>query len=378
MKKRSLYFILLLIIILLFSDITSKKNQINGSSHTSSASQVANSSFNVVENDLNSLQSIPEHDTSSTYNQASKIFFSFNTALFSFKEEKNDDFFSIFYDAAKKEYAITYTDNEPTDYINVYAADYFSSDSTTYNLINSNHIIYKYNGSHSALPEKVKYINYTLDTSHQPKQEWIEEFKKFVFAKIGQFNSPIIVKESWSVQYGDAEIDVVNFCNIVPNSFSPLYSNDFYTLKELENIPSENSILFNEYVIFCNNDIKPYLINNAATFYYKIERISSKSLDDTNFVSFKLPEEPDKDKFYNIATWTYQYDNKHNIIKSPVFGPSYYFQLDEIENEFCFLDLDNDGNLEIIKHREGTGMNNILSIYSYNATTDTINYIVSF
>lgn len=317
-------------------------------------------------------------DTNIKNNSSHEKFFYFNLASFSLTGEKIDNFFSLIYDEINKSFKITHIDNEPTDYIDVYAKDYFSSDSTMYNLLKDDSIIYKYVGTHSPFHEKITYINYIVDTSRQPKQEWINGFKNIVFTEVGQFNSPIIVKESWSIKYNNAEIDIVNFCNYIPDSSIPLYSDDFCSLKELENIPLGNSVLYNEYIVFYNNDVTPFLINNVKTSCLDIDLISSKPLDKENFLSFKLPEKENKDMFYNIAAWTYQYDNEYNIIKSAVFGPSYYFQLDEIEYEYCFLDIDNDGSLEIINHREGNGVNNIISIYKYDTVTDTIKYVVSF
>ena len=341
---------------------------------TNSSRTESKQTFNSNDNDNQTADKSQINGNTNIKNSSStKKCFSLNLASFSLTGEKKDNFFSFIYDEENKTYGIKHINNEPNEYINIYAKDYFSSDSTGYSILNDNDIIYKYSGTHTPFPEKVTYINYAVDSSHQPKQEWINDFKNIVSTEVEQFNSPIIVKESWSVKYDNAEIDIVNFCNFIPNSFRPPHLDDFYGLKKSENIPSENSILYNEYVIFYNNDVKPFLIS-----YYDIDIVSSEALDKENFVSFKLPEKEDKGTFYNIATWTYQYDNEYNIIKSPVFGPSYYFQLDEIEYEYCFIDIDNDGYLEIINHREGNGMNDILSIYKYDATTDTVNYVVSF
>ena len=170
----------------------------------------------------------------------------------------------------------------------IYAKDYFDPSSTNYSMLTADDIILKYSGNKIELPvAKVVYTNYLIDTDKEPKQEWVRYFEKKIYNDVGDFGSPIIIRESWCVYMDNMKIEIVNCNNFIYNH-TPYIPEEQYA--QVQTVPQDNSIVYNATSIFINDEIyslDPYSIAE------KVSLLPPKDEDEANkttiFSTFTAP-----------------------------------------------------------------------------------------
>ena len=97
---------------------------------------------------------------------------------------------------------------------NVYSVDYYDENSTLYEMLSDETIVYSYIGENQLPENKVTYINYLVDQDHQPKQEWTEYFQGIIFNETGVNDTPIIIQESFKFEIDGLKAYAVNAGNL--------------------------------------------------------------------------------------------------------------------------------------------------------------------
>lgn len=241
--------------------------------------------------------------------------------------------------------------NNNSDEKFVKATDYFTEDSTGFANLTNEDIVIKYYGDTNPIISKVKYINYRKD-SQQPKTEWEQAFKNALESQ--QINiyyqSPIIYRESWTYQYKDEIIEVVTASNFV----LPEELND----QEIEEAYNADNVM-------CS-DIEQSVYNITLLFYNNYKNF--KILDITEY-GYSAPSEDDNTSFSTGNYYSYFYDSQ-GIIKlfplyeSPIMSPYNYLTTC---SSYCFLDINNNGIVEIAETPRWYTNNAMTAIYEYES-----------
>lgn len=213
------------------------------------------------------------------------------------------------------------------------AVDYYTKDSTGYDYLNDNDILFT-NHTYDPVVTKITYVDYD-DDERIPKEEWYQVFKQILINENKQAeNTPVIFRESWSFNDNGNIIEIVTANNIVS--------------KEENEITkfTENSDCYLEPVIPKYNELFAYKITvifiNGETSY--ISKIISK-IDKSHF------NYPTDDKYIFTDKYKcYQYIEDGSVCACPLFmqGDS------NLRNLICwdtymYLDIDNDNYGELIE-----------------------------
>lgn len=210
---------------------------------------------------------------------------------------------------------------EPLKYV-LYAKDYYSSDSTDYNLIPDDSVILT---SDSPLitksNTKVKYVNYLLDDSEIPEENWIDYFSE----QLCNYDSPVMIKEAYTYKANDITYEFVVASNVVdiPGLSPSEIHENFFKVYTSDNCPytpetlkSDNSIIYRCECLFINGVPAEKLKLNIIKGPYKNSLDFSPDSFDNGFV---------------MPFYAYEYNDYNEITKCPVFFNNIYEQYSMFE-----------------------------------------------
>lgn len=216
------------------------------------------------------------------------------------------------------------------------ATEYYGEDSTGYYNLTDEDILFISNKEHNPVVTKVTYTDY--DKSEKiPKNNWIDAFEKEIEKQYGKkFNSPIIIRESWSFKHGNLQVDIVNASNIIVDAYNiPLINQtDISTNYSLP--VGDHTIAYKMTLIFIDG--------NTANINTKLKKLTYIETLSSDLFVF-----PENGETALGGYYTYQYDEKGNTILVPL-----YLLHDYSMREFCywpsflFADVDTDGNGELV------------------------------
>ena len=230
------------------------------------------------------------------------------------------------------------------------AKDYFTEDSTGYELLTDDDIVIKYYGDVAPFLSKVKYVNYCND-NQPPKEEWADAFKKELYRHhnseygyyepimIYNYEPPIIYRESWTYQKDGVTIEIVTACN-VPNT-------EQLSRAEIETADKNLNRL--------NSQIHQATYQITLMFYIsdrEEERDSYRRLSFMTMGYGELPSGWSEDMYTTGEYYAYFYDEQNNIKLFPIYSgfiidsPYRYYRLC---GSYCFLDIDGDAALNVLQ-----------------------------
>ncbi len=244
----------------------------------------------------------------------------------------------------------------------IYAQEYYSSDSTGYNKMPENTAVIRYIGDWNIAPAKVKYTDYSQDSTRQPRQKWIDYFEKELEKEVGKTDTPIVIKQSWETRWNGINISAVVCTNVADNI-------DENTPINEDVPPGENLIAYTMSAIFTDTDVMPvgrhfYLQASKQPLSYKNKIFFSAVKPDENLkygddgLGFHQFTFYQKDENGDIAA--YGFYDKRMTGDSPQ-------NMIQYNSVFAIVDFDNDGKPEVIEEHIGHS-----SLYSY-----TTNYEIS-
>lgn len=213
------------------------------------------------------------------------------------------------------------------------AVDYYAKDSTGYNYLNDNDILFT-NHTYNPVVSKITYIDYDND-EQTPKGEWYQIFKQILINENNQAeNTPVIFRESWSFNDNGNIIEIVTANNLVSkeeNEITKFTKNSDCYLEAV--IPKYNELFaYKITVIFINGEI-----SNISKIISKIDKSH-----------FNYPT--DNEYIFTDQYKCYQYSKDGSVCACPLFmqGDSNLRNL-TCWNTYMYLDIDNDNYGELIE-----------------------------
>ena len=238
---------------------------------------------------------------------------------------------------------------------NVYVKNYMDEKSTGYNNENGEKCTIRTNCSWNITPSKYLYINYDKD-EREPKQIWIDEIEKVITEDTDSTDIPAIIRESWEFTTGGHNIAIVNACNIYHNGFyeKPEYSEDLYPSSDSRPY-GEKHYIYALTMIFCNDKLVDCInVNGDEKYYIPIlsEPLNAEEGIKSSFVAPVIEGVNDGDD--ESVNMVIMRDVDGNNMSFPLY---YSYEAQDVlyrrcynktQPDFCIIDVDGDGSVEII------------------------------
>ena len=244
---------------------------------------------------------------------------------------------------------INYTYRNPVPYERIYendikniiAKDYYDENSSKFEDLLDDDIIFKYNGDWNVILGKVLYTDY-INTGNIPNEEWISFFEKEL-QKHTADKIPVNITESWQFEYNGIKYEAVNATNVVDYDIA-VHEKD-YGIAELP--AAETPVVYKMTAVFVENN-QPIMIESF------VDGILIKKTESSKYVLFMSHS---SDENINNIMYKYNiffYSDSNEISKYTVYtteicdreyGKHRYSPL------YVFADIDGDKTAELVYDR---------------------------
>lgn len=240
---------------------------------------------------------------------------------------------------------------EAKDMNYILAKDYYDENSTGYDDLNGDEVVFQYTDELTAV-NKVKYIDYKEDES-EPHKAWIDYFSDVLEENDVKSNTPIIISESWEFELSSKQAAIVTASNAVPNEEFEVFEYNESCGIEPVDVQSDNPIMYTITTIFI--DGKAIMIQEPHIL--QVGKLTS-------------PPTTEEEGPYGVMFFAYQFDDSSNIVKMPIYDNmiSEYASRDYgYSPSFFVMDLDRNGQDEIIVYNNSwTALQRYVYVNSYN------------
>ena len=214
----------------------------------------------------------------------------------------------------------------------IFAKNYYDTSTSNYVHIGDNDIIIKYSENTNIPIHKVTYKNYVID-SNVPSNKWVEYYE----TKLINYNTPVVITESWSIDFDNIHIDIVNASNICINQEE---SSNYHINT------NERFVIYMFSSVFINGDFVGDIGEQL------IEKLSINEIENKDTIlSIGCYE-----NISNIYS-CYQINEDGQQVIIPVYANTEIKSL-PLEflypDKFLFFDFDNDKKIEILQRVNGS------------------------